>query len=76
MDLYTVIKALLRFRGLALAGKESEELSNWFLEALPGNILEMGREAAVKSIEETAMEALVVLGLWLDVLFVGNTASN
>ena len=26
MDLYTVIKALLRFRGLALAGKESEEL--------------------------------------------------
>jgi hypothetical protein len=76
MDLYTVIKALLRFRGLALAGKESEELSNWFLEALPGNILEMGREAAVKSFEETAMESLIVLGLWLDVLFVGNTASN
>jgi hypothetical protein len=42
MDLYTVIKALLRFRGLALAGKEAEELSNWFLEALPGKYWKWG----------------------------------
>ncbi len=66
MDLYTVIKELLRFRGLELAGKEAEELSNWFLEALPGNKLEMGREASVKSFEETAIESLIVLGMWLD----------
>ena len=34
----------------------------------------MGREAAVKSFEETAMESLIVLGMWLDLLFVENTA--
>ena len=74
--MFAIISPLLRFRGLALAGKETEELNNWFLEALPVNILEMGREAAVQTVEETAMKSLIVLGLWLDILFVGKTATS
>ena len=74
--MFAIISPLLRFRGLAFAGKETEEVSNWFLEALPVNILEMGREAADQTVEETAMKSLIVLGLWLDILFVGKTATS
>ena len=60
INMFIFVKSLLRFRGLAFADKEDGELSNWFSDALPENILEMGREAEGKAFEENAMESLAV----------------
>ena len=74
--MFIFVKSLLRFRGLAFADKEDGELSNWFSDALPENILEMGREAEGKAFEENAMESLAVLGMWLDLLFIVKTTPS